>query len=194
MAFFLNILYYLHHQPSLRQQGMIKEVASQLRLCKMGEAYSVQRFLLFGGALNRRTLNRVESLFRNGTPPFHGAKDRPGSPRGGQSALDAHSWWNFILCSVSIGNHVQCFEQYFILVVPPLQRLKSFESSLRTLKCVCVDYSYHIRKLAYSWHPACLCHLVIGTVVKYKWWLSHPGDRLSAFRAFGIWCVWDFLL
>lgn len=51
---------------------------------------------------------------------------------------------------VSIGNHVQCFEQYFILVVPPLQRLKSFESSLRTLKCVCVDYSYHIRKLAYS--------------------------------------------
>ena len=29
---------------------------------------------------------------------------------------------------VSIGNRVQCFEQYFILVVPPLQRLKSFES------------------------------------------------------------------
>lgn len=99
MAFLLNILDYLHHQPSLRQQGTVKEVASQLRLCKMGEAYSVQRFLLSGGALNRRTLKRVESLSRNGTPPFHGAKDRPGSPRGGQSALDAHSWWNFILCS-----------------------------------------------------------------------------------------------
>lgn len=46
MVFLLNILYYLHHQPSLRQQGMVKEVASQLRLCKMGEAYSVQRLVV----------------------------------------------------------------------------------------------------------------------------------------------------
>lgn len=60
MAFLFNILYYLHHHPGLGRQGMVKEVASQLRFCKIREVYLVKRPVVSVlGALNRRTCEQT---------------------------------------------------------------------------------------------------------------------------------------
>lgn len=68
-------------------------------------------------------------MLRNGRPAFHGTKGiGQEAQEEGRVSLALIPGGTLFCVLVSIGNRVQCFKQYFILVVPPLQRLKSFES------------------------------------------------------------------
>lgn len=187
MSFLLNILYYLHHQPSLRQQGMVKEVASQLRLCKMGETHPVRRLVV---SVVRRS-SKWKNIEQSGKHvqkwqaciPW-GQRDRPGSPREGQSKLDTHSWWYFILCSNFCRKPCSAFQTVLYIGSAISSKTKVFWVIVENFKmCMCRLFISH-KETGFFLTSGVSCHVVIGSVVKYKWSRSHPGDRLSAFWAF----------